>query len=164
MSADVQAVKPGEVGFERQRVDGDAEATGAAKPPEAGAGSGGSAEADGGGGPASATATEKRRQSRLETRRVAGKPRLLPLYHVILLNDDDHTYEYVIDMLAELFAYPAERGYKLAKEVDTQGRAIVLTTHKEHAELKRDQIHAYGSDVRVMRSKGSMRAVIEPAE
>jgi ATP-dependent Clp protease adaptor protein ClpS len=48
--------------------------------------------------------------------------------------------------------------------VDTRGRAIVLTTTLEHAELKRDQIHAYGPDPRIPRCKGSMTAEIEPAE
>ncbi|GMU25084.1 MAG: hypothetical protein AMXMBFR13_51550 [Phycisphaerae bacterium] len=48
-------------------------------------------------------------------------------------------------------------------EVDTNGRVIVDTTTKERAELKRDQIHAYGADVRLERCQGSMRAVIEPA-
>ncbi len=87
-----------------------------------------------------------------------------PPYHVILLNDDDHTYEYVIRMLGELFGHPAERAYQMAKEVDTSGRVVVLTTSKERAELKRDQIHAYGKDPYLERSKGSMSAVIEPAE
>ena len=86
-----------------------------------------------------------------------------PPYHVILLNDDDHTYQYVIVMLKELFGHPVERGFQLAKEVDTKGRAIVLTTSREHAELKQDQIHAYGADPLSAKSKGSMTAIIEPA-
>jgi ATP-dependent Clp protease adaptor protein ClpS len=87
-----------------------------------------------------------------------------PPYNVILLNDDDHTYEYVIEMLRALFGYPIERGYELAKVVDTQGRAIVCTTSLERAELKRDQIHAYGPDPRIPRCKGAMTAEIEAAE
>jgi ATP-dependent Clp protease adaptor protein ClpS len=85
-----------------------------------------------------------------------------PRYNVILWNDDDHTYEYVITMLLELFAYPPEKGFLMAKEVDTTGRVIVLTTTMEHAELKRDQIHAYGKDGLIARCKGSMHATIEP--
>ncbi|MCS7022164.1 MAG: ATP-dependent Clp protease adaptor ClpS [Gemmataceae bacterium] len=92
------------------------------------------------------------------------RTRRQPPYHVILLNDDDHTYEYVIVMLKDLFGYPVEKGYQLAKEVDTRGRAIVCTTTLERAELKRDQIHAYGPDPRIPRCKGSMQAIIEPAE
>jgi ATP-dependent Clp protease adaptor protein ClpS len=87
-----------------------------------------------------------------------------PPYHVILLNDDDHTYEYVIVMLQVLFGHPRETGYQMAKEVDSTGRVIVLTTSKEHAELKQDQIHAFGPDPMLPRSQGSMSAVIEPAE
>jgi ATP-dependent Clp protease adaptor protein ClpS len=90
-------------------------------------------------------------------------PKPLPPYHVVLLDDDHHTYAYVIEMLASVFAHPEEKGYALAKEVDTAGRAIVCTTHKEKAELKRDQIHAFGRDVRMASSAGSMSARIEPA-
>ena len=88
----------------------------------------------------------------------------LPLWNVILLNDDDHSYPYVITMLRALFGYTEERGYQLAKEVDSSGRVILMTTHKEQAELKRDQIHAYGADIRIASCKGSMSAVIEPVE
>jgi ATP-dependent Clp protease adaptor protein ClpS len=87
-----------------------------------------------------------------------------PPYHVILWNDNDHTYEYVIEMLKKLFGYPEPKGFTMAKEVDTKGRVIVDTTSLERAELKRDQIHAYGPDPRLPRCKGSMSASIEPAE
>lgn len=91
------------------------------------------------------------------------KPRRQPPYHVVLWNDDDHSYEYVIAMLMELFGYPPEKGFLLAREVDTQGRVILLTTTLEHAELKRDQIHAYGKDALIAGCKGSMWATVEPA-
>ena len=87
-----------------------------------------------------------------------------PPYHVILINDDDHTYQYVIHMLQALFGHPPERGFQMAKEVDTKGRVIVDTTTLERAELKRDQIHAFGPDPLIERCKGSMSAEIEPAE
>ena len=90
------------------------------------------------------------------------RPKRQPRYHVILWNDDDHTYEYVIKMAQELFGHPFETGYQMAREVDTRGRAILLTTTKEHAELKRDQVHAYGKDRDIKNCKGSMSASIEP--
>lgn len=87
-----------------------------------------------------------------------------PPYNVVLLNDDDHTFEYVIRMLKELFGYPEEKGFQMAEEVHTNGRVIVLTTTKEHAEFKQDQIHAYGPDPYSSRHcAGSMTAIIEPA-
>jgi len=92
------------------------------------------------------------------------KTRRQPPYHVILLNDDDHTYQYVIEMLMALFGHPPERGYQMAREVDENGRVIVLTTTREHAELKQEQIHSYGPDPYLGRPcAGSMTAVIEPA-
>ncbi len=92
------------------------------------------------------------------------KTKKLPPYHVVLLNDDDHSFEYVIAMLQQLFGHPPERGYQMAMEVHTQGRVIVDTTSKERAELKRDQIHAFGADAQIPRCQGSMSADIEPAE
>ncbi len=91
------------------------------------------------------------------------QPKKQPRYHVVLWDDPNHTYQYVIRMMQELFGHPAERGMQIATLVDKHGRAICLTTTKEHAELKRDQIHAYGSDPLSSSSiKGSMRASIEP--
>jgi ATP-dependent Clp protease adaptor protein ClpS len=90
------------------------------------------------------------------------RPRRQPRYHVVLWNDDDHTYQYVIGMLQKLFGHAPEKGYQLARKVDHEGRVVVLTTTKEHAELKRDQIHSFGADVLLARSKGAMSASIEP--
>jgi len=87
-----------------------------------------------------------------------------PLYHVILHDDDDHTYYYVINMLVQLFGMTAEKAYQHAKEVDTTGVTIVDTTTLERAELKRDQIRAFGPDPHSEKSKGSMCATIEPAD
>ncbi len=91
------------------------------------------------------------------------KPRRQPPYNVILLDDDDHSYEYVIEMLGKLFGHGLEKAFLMAVEVGTTGRVIVDTTTLERAELKRDQIHAYGKDWRLARCQGSMRATIEPA-
>ena len=87
----------------------------------------------------------------------------LPPYDVVLLDDDDHSYDYVIRMMRALFGYDEERAYKIAQRVDNDGRVVCMTTHKELAELKRDQILAFGRDVLMSRSKGSMSAVIEPS-
>jgi len=90
--------------------------------------------------------------------------RLQPRWNVVLLNDDDHTYEYVIEMLGRLFNHDLDTAFHMAVEVDSAGRVIVDTTSKERAELKQEQIHAYGADYRMARSQGSMSAEIEPAE
>jgi ATP-dependent Clp protease adaptor protein ClpS len=96
-----------------------------------------------------------------EQKAAASKPKRQPRYNVILWDDPEHTYDYVITMMRELFFMTETAGRKLAEEVDKTGRAICLTTTLEHAELKRDQIKAYGRDPNSMRSKGSMSASIE---
>lgn len=95
---------------------------------------------------------------------VAPKSKTLPPWNVVLLDDDDHTYEYVILMLQKLFGHPLEKCYQMAKEVDLMGRVIVFSTHRERAELERDRIHGYGADPRIVRCKGSMSAIIEPGQ
>ncbi len=90
------------------------------------------------------------------------KPLLIPQYNVILLNDETHSYDYVIEMLQKLFQHSYEMAFLMACEVDTFGRVIVLTTHKERAEFKRDQIRSFGPDHRMSISKSSMQAIIEP--
>jgi ATP-dependent Clp protease adaptor protein ClpS len=90
------------------------------------------------------------------------KPKRQPRYNVILWDDQEHTPEYVIAMMQQVFGYPVEKGFQIAQEVDSRGRVIVLTTTREHAELKRDQIHAFGKDPLISTCKGSMSASIEP--
>jgi ATP-dependent Clp protease adaptor protein ClpS len=94
--------------------------------------------------------------------RQSKKPKRQPRYNVILWDDQEHTPEYVVTMMQQLFGHPVEKGFQIAMEVDGRGRAIVLTTTREHAELKRDQIHAYGKDPHLNSCKGSMSASIEP--
>ena len=103
-----------------------------------------------------ATVAEPGTTSRSETE-------TLPPYHVVLLNDDDHSVDYVIRMLKDLFGYSREKGAEIAKEVHTSRRAIVATTNLEEAEMKREQIHSFGPDPMIERCKGSMSATVEPA-
>jgi ATP-dependent Clp protease adaptor protein ClpS len=91
------------------------------------------------------------------------KDQLTPLFNVVLLDDDEHTYDYVIEMLGKIFLLPADVAFRHAVEVDTIGRTVVMTCELEQAEFGRDQIHGYGADPRMAKSKGSMRATIEPA-
>jgi ATP-dependent Clp protease adaptor protein ClpS len=88
---------------------------------------------------------------------------LTPLYHVVLLDDDEHTYDYVVEMLSKIFCLSVEIAFQHAVEVDTTGRTVVMTCEREQAEFGREQIHAYGADPRMAVSKGSMSAVVEPA-
>ena len=74
------------------------------------------------------------------------KKKRQPPYAVILHNDDDHTFQYVIDLLMKLFAYPLEKAFVLTTQVHTQGKSIVWSGTLELAELKRDQVRGFGPD------------------
>ena len=89
---------------------------------------------------------------------------LIPRYHVVLLDDEDHTYQYVVEMLMRLFRHGRKMSWKMASEVDQRGRVIVFATNKEQAEHKRSQIQSWGADKRLVGSKGSMSAIVEKAD
>jgi ATP-dependent Clp protease adaptor protein ClpS len=88
---------------------------------------------------------------------------LTPLYHVVLLDDDEHSYEYVVEMLQKLFCLSKDQAFRHAVEVDSMGRTIVMTAELPLATFGRDQIHAFGADWRIPKCKGSMSAIVEPA-
>ena len=103
---------------------------------------------------------DEEQQAGTEVAEAVAKPRTAPLWHVVLLDDDDHTYAYVIEMLGKLFGHSPETAYGMACEVDATGRVIVETTVFERAEFKQQQIHAYGPDWRLERCAGSMTATL----
>jgi ATP-dependent Clp protease adaptor protein ClpS len=87
----------------------------------------------------------------------------VPLYRLVLMDDDDHTYDYVIEMLQKIFIFSSEQALRHAQEVDAAGRTVLITCELPEAEFGRDQVHGYGPDWRLNRSKGPMSATIEPA-
>ena len=94
---------------------------------------------------------------------VVGREELTPLYNVVLLDDDTHTYAYVIQMLENLFCLSEAAALAHAREVDITGRTVVITCELPQAEFARDQIRGYGADWRLPTSRGSMSAILEPA-
>jgi len=87
----------------------------------------------------------------------------IPLYRLVLIDDDDHTYDYVIEMLQKIFVFSFDQALDHAREVDAAGRTVLMTCQLGEAEFGRDQIHGFGPDPRMPRSKGPMSAVVEPA-
>lgn len=90
------------------------------------------------------------------------RTRFAPRYNLILLDDDDHTYAYVVGMLMDLFGFPLRKAFLCACEVDATGRVILLTGSFERCELGQEQIHSYGADPAMRRSAGAMSAIVEP--
>jgi ATP-dependent Clp protease adaptor protein ClpS len=87
---------------------------------------------------------------------------LAPLFHLILLDDDEHTYAYVIHMLGAVFGYTKEKSFAIACAVDSDGQAILMTGSKDEVERKQHLVHSFGADPAMPSSKGSMSAIIEP--
>jgi len=87
-----------------------------------------------------------------------------PLYRVVLLDDDDHTYDYVIEMVQKIFVFTLAEAFRHAQEVDMRGRTVLITCELKEAEFARDQVQMYGPDWRLPQSKGSMTALVEPAD
>jgi ATP-dependent Clp protease adaptor protein ClpS len=74
------------------------------------------------------------------------RPKKQPPYAVVLFNDDQHTFQYVIETLTKVFGYPQEKSYSLALQIHNAGKGIVWSGSREVAELKRDQIRSAGPD------------------
>ena len=68
-----------------------------------------------------------------------------PPYHVILLDDDDHTYDYVIEMFRKLFGHTFEHAYQLACDVDLSGRPKMYSL-RGYTRAKDGQIHTDSKD------------------
>lgn len=118
-----------------------------------------------------ATAPVRPRQPRVAPHQprvqpLTAPPAMEPPWHVILLDDDFHSVEYVIEMLHVIFGHSRELGKRMAEEVDTTGRVIVATVHKELAELRQQQIEEFGPDPQEHTPQGqvSMKALIECSE
>jgi ATP-dependent Clp protease adaptor protein ClpS len=93
-----------------------------------------------------AVETVPRSERRRKKQRAGAKPKKQPPYAVVVLNDEEHTFEYVIETLMKVFGYPQEKSYSLTLQVHNEGRAIVWSGSREVAELKRDQIRSAGPD------------------
>ncbi|TGK09888.1 ATP-dependent Clp protease adaptor ClpS [Leptospira fletcheri] len=82
-------------------------------------------------------------------------------WKVVLWDDDEHTYDYVIEMLMEVCVMTMEQAFHHAVEVDTQKKTVVYSGEFEHAEHIQELILEYGPDPRMAVSKGSMSATLE---
>jgi ATP-dependent Clp protease adaptor protein ClpS len=88
-------------------------------------------------------------------------PATAPTSQVVLLNDEDHTYNYVVEMLMVCVGMPKSKAFQCTLEVDTVGRSIVFVGSHDECEKKAKKINTYGADHRMPRSMNSMRAIVE---
>ncbi len=101
-------------------------------------------------GPATATAAPKKSPRKTPKKK---PPQHLPPWKVLLHNDDRNFLDFVIETIVELTPLNKQDAELRTKEANQTGVALLLTTHKERAELYKDQFESKGLTV-----------TIEPAE
>jgi ATP-dependent Clp protease adaptor protein ClpS len=106
--------------------------------------------------PEFAASTQPQEAEEVETRQ-------LPPYHVILENDDHHSFEFVVEVLRKALGYTEEQAFVLTHEAHTKGRAIVWTGGLEVAELKAEQIQSFHEIGAKGQKFGPLGVTIEPA-
>jgi ATP-dependent Clp protease adaptor protein ClpS len=90
------------------------------------------------------------------------RPKVLPPYHVLIEDDDDHSQVFVVLALRKVFGYDLEQATLLMSTAEQAGEAVVWTGPKEVAELKLDQLRTL-HEKRDDRDLGPLRCRIEPA-
>jgi len=105
-----------------------------------------------GGGKAAGAATAKPKKKG-KTDPKHRPPQMLPPWKVLLHNDDKNDMVFVVDTIVELTPLNKQDAENRMKEADDSGVALLLVTHKERAELYKDQFESKGLTV-----------TIEPAE
>jgi ATP-dependent Clp protease adaptor protein ClpS len=88
-------------------------------------------------------------------------PRMERACKVILYNDEEHTYDYVVEMLTHACRLDREKAFRCAVEVDLTGRTIVFYGSRTACVGVVSRIHAYGPDHRLPQSMSSMRAEVQ---
>ncbi len=73
------------------------------------------------------------------TRPARPKPALLPPWKVLLHNDDVNDMDFVIDTIVELTTLNRHAATVRTLEAHKTGVALLLMTHREHAELLSEQ-------------------------
>lgn len=96
-------------------------------------------------------------------RQSPSRPRPLPPHAVVVLNDEQHTFDYVIETFQKVFGYSVEKSARLALDIHQQGRGIVWSGSKEVAELKCELIRSAGPDIYASRRvEFPLAALVEP--
>lgn len=91
------------------------------------------------------------------------RTRQLPPHHVILENDDHHSFEFVMETLQKALGFDEQKAYLVTHEAHTSGRAVAWTGSKEVAELKVEQIRGFHEIRADGRKLGPLSCLVEPA-
>ncbi len=67
----------------------------------------------------------------------------IPLYKVLLHNDDHNTMEHVVMTLMQIFRFDKAKSERIMLEAHRSGVALCVVEPLEQAELHRDQLRSY---------------------
>ena len=99
-------------------------------------------------GDGSSTATAKPKRSAKRSPRKK-PPSMLPPWKVLLHNDDKNSQQFVTTTIVELTPLNEQEAELRMQEADKTGVALILVTHKERAELYKDQFESKGLTVTI---------------
>ena len=88
-------------------------------------------------------------------------PKTAAPFKVVLFNDEDHTYDYVVEMLTHVCKLSRDNAFRCAVEVDLTGRTVVYYGSRESCAGTCSRILTYGPDHRLPQSMGSMNAEVQ---
>ena len=109
-------------------------------------GAGAGANAPGSGKSGTATAKPKRAS---KTSPKQKPPQMLPPWKVLLHNDEKNEVGFVVKTIVELTTLKEQDAKQRTVEAHETGVALLLTTHKERAELYKDQFESKGLTVSI---------------
>ena len=89
--------------------------------------------------------------------------RRFPPYHVILENDDHHSFEFVVEVLRKALGCNEQKAHQFTDHAHRTGRAIIWTGTREVAELKKEQIETFHEVRMDGRKLGPLGVTLEPA-
>lgn len=99
--------------------------------------------------------TSPKKEGEADTETLA-KPALN--WKVVLFNDEEHTYDYVVEMLTSVCKLSRENAFRCAVEVDMTGRTIVFYGTRNDCEAVCSKVLSFGPDHRLPQSMASMNA------
>jgi len=108
--------------------------------------SSGKPQGEGGEGSSTATAKPKRSAKRSPKKKPPG---MLPPWKVLLHNDDKNSQQFVTTTIVQLTPLNEQEAELRMQEADKTGVALILVTHKERAELYKDQFESKGLTVTI---------------
>ena len=84
-----------------------------------------------------------------------------PFHRLVLLNDEEHTYQFVVDLLVRSFGASQMEACEKAIEINRDGKASVFIGPFDAAQHLRDIVVAAGADPTLPDSTGPLQVVIE---